>query len=125
MNRNSTVSRDRPIIYIDYNYNSWKVLFFIATEDAGITKAGITYLSQYPNPFVNVSINRVSRTLYMSKSLRYVNEFDSHNNSIPYALALEKYWVSQHGFLQLCTPVSTGITITDLLENILLFGIKT
>ena len=51
------VPGDRPIIAIGYNYNTWKVLYFIVTGDAGTTKAGITYLYKYPNPFSNVSEN--------------------------------------------------------------------
>ena len=44
--RNYTVPGERPIIDIGYKYNMHKVLSFIITEDAGITKAGIPCLSK-------------------------------------------------------------------------------
>ena len=37
----------RPIIYISYTYNIWKVVYFIATEDSGIIKA-IIYFIMFP-----------------------------------------------------------------------------
>ena len=36
----------RPIIDIGYKYNVRKFLFFIVTEDTGITKLGLPYLSK-------------------------------------------------------------------------------
>ena len=49
----------RLLIAIGYKYNVRKVLSFITKSDAGIEKAGITYLSKYPEPFSNVSILHV------------------------------------------------------------------
>ena len=46
----------RPLIAIGYKYNARKVLSFIFTDNAGITKTGIPYLSKYPDQFTNVSI---------------------------------------------------------------------
>ena len=70
----------RPISAIGYKYNSWKVLYFIATEDAGIKKSGIPYLSKLPEPFSNVDIRPVDRPIVMSKFFGYVNELDSQKN---------------------------------------------
>ena len=67
----------RAIIAVDHKYNS-KVLSFIFTADAGITKAGIPYLSKYPEPFSNVAICPVGFPLVMSKFFGSVNEVDSH-----------------------------------------------
>ena len=50
------VPRERPLITISYMYNMRKVLSIIVTEYKGITKSGIPYLSEYPDPFDNVSI---------------------------------------------------------------------
>ena len=36
----------RLIIAIGYKYNAQKVLYFIVTENTGITQTGITYLSK-------------------------------------------------------------------------------
>ena len=57
------VPGDRPLIAIDCKYNAQKVLSFIVTDNAGITKTGITYLSRYPDQFTNVTICPVARPL--------------------------------------------------------------
>ena len=56
LKRKYAVTRDSPLIDMGYKYSTRKVLSFIATEDAGITKAGITYLSNYLDSFANVAI---------------------------------------------------------------------
>ena len=48
------VPSERSIIDIGYKYNIRKVISFIDTEDTGITKDVITYLSKYYDPFANV-----------------------------------------------------------------------
>ena len=57
----------RPCIAIGYKYNARKVISFIVTDNAGITKTGIPYLSKYPDQFTNVSICPVARPLVMSQ----------------------------------------------------------
>ena len=74
LNRNYVVPGNRLIIYVDCKYNTQKVLSFIASEDTGITKAGIPYLYKYPKLFSNVSIFPVARLLGMSKFFLSVNE---------------------------------------------------
>ena len=54
------VPMDRPLIAIGYKYNNRKVLYFIVTDNAGITKTGIPYLSKYPDQFTNVDISYVA-----------------------------------------------------------------
>ena len=44
----SVVPGDRPLISIGYKYNMQKVLYFIVTDNTGITNTGIPYLSKYP-----------------------------------------------------------------------------
>ena len=66
----------RPIIYIGYKYNTWKVISFIVTYNTGITQADIPYLSKYPDQFSNVSIRPVSRPLVVYKLFVSVNEVD-------------------------------------------------
>ena len=58
----------RPLIAIGYKYNTRKVIYFIVTDNAGSTKTGIPYLSNYPDQFTNVSICPVARPLSMSKN---------------------------------------------------------
>ena len=50
------VPGDRPLISIGYKYNMRKVIYFIVTDNAGSTQAGITYLSKYCDQFTNASI---------------------------------------------------------------------
>ena len=91
-----------------------KVLYFITTEEAGRIKSGISYLSKYPDTFLNVSIHPVAHNLVMSKLSGYVHEVDSHTKYRQSDLALENYWVTQCGWLWLCMTVSMGNTITNL-----------
>ena len=72
------VPGDRPLINIGYKYNARKVLYFIVTENAGITKTNISYLSKNPDQFTNFYICPVARPLFMS-FFYVVNEVDSHN----------------------------------------------
>ena len=60
------VPGDRTLIAISYKYNLRKVLYFIVTDNAGIRKTGITYLSKYTDQFSNVAIRPVARPLVMS-----------------------------------------------------------
>ena len=55
----SKISGERPLLAIGYKYNSRKVLGFIATEGAGITEQGDTYLSRFPDIYSNVSVHPV------------------------------------------------------------------
>ena len=52
-----------------------------------------------------------------------MNEVDSHNKSRQSDLALEKWWVTQCGWLQLCTTVAMGMTITNCWK-LFSYGVK-
>ena len=105
------VPGDRPIIAIGCKYKAKKVIYLIATEDAGITKFGIPYLYKYPENFYNVSIHPVSHPLVMSRLFGSFNEFYPNKKPRQYGLALEKYWVNQCGWIHLCMTVAMGMTI--------------
>ena len=49
----------------------------------------------------------------MSKNKSSVNEVDSHNKAIQSYLALEKWWVTQCGWVRLCTTVAMEMTINN------------
>ena len=68
-----------PLIFIEYKYNSHKVLSFISIMYSGITKDCISYLSKYSEQFANFSILPVVCTLITSNLFGFVNEVDSHN----------------------------------------------
>ena len=113
----------RPLIAIGYKYNAQKVISFIVTNNAGSTRTGIPYLSKYPDQFTNVSIRPVARSLVMSKVFSAVNEVDSHNKSRQSDLALKKWWVTQCGWLRLCTTVAMVTTITNCWK-LFRYGVK-
>ena len=52
-----------------------------------------------------------------------VNEVDSHNKSRQSHLALEKWWVTQCCWMQLCTTVSMVMTITNCWK-LFCYGVK-
>ena len=112
----------RPLIPIGYNYNARKVLYFIVTEKAGITQAGLTYLYKYTDQFNNVAIFPVACTLFVSKFFGEVNEADSHNKLSQSNLELEKLWVAQCDWIWLCMKVSMGMTITKCC--LFFYGVK-
>ena len=101
------IPKDRPLISIGYKQNVWNVLSFIVTDNTGSTNTGIYYLSKYTDQFNNVSILPVARPLVMSKEYA-VNEVDSHNKSRQYDLVLEKWCITECGWLRLYTTVSMG-----------------
>ena len=71
----------------------------------------------------NVDICPAACPLVIYKFFGYVNEFDSHNKSRQYYLALEKFWVTQYGWLRLCTTVAMGMTITNFWK-LFYYGVK-
>ena len=52
-----------------------------------------------------------------------VNEVDSHNKSRQSDLELEKWWVTQCGWLRLCTTGAMGMTITNSWQ-LFRYGVK-
>ena len=109
----SMVPGGRLLVDIVYKYNSRKVLYFIVTNNAVITQIGLPCLSKYPGQFTNVAILPVDRPLFMYKFFSEVNEVDSHNKSRQADLVLDKFWVTQCGWIQLYTIVDMGITINN------------
>ena len=109
----------RPLMDIGYKYNTWKVIYFIevlvfiVTENSGSTQEGITYLSKYTEQFTNVNILPVARPLIMYKFFGSVNEVDYHNKSRHSDLAVEKLWVTQCGWMRLCTTVAMVMNINN------------
>ena len=80
LRRKPMVPRGSPIITIGYKYSAWKVLFLIVTENAGITKAGLNCLSQYPDQFSNVANIPAAFTQSMYKFLGVLMRLTSTTN---------------------------------------------
>ena len=103
-----------PIFAIGYKYNARKVLYFIVTKKAGSAKAGISYLSKYPDHFSNVATRPVSCPLFMHKLFGFVNEVGSHKKPRQFDLGQEKFWFTQCVLTRLYATVAMGITITNI-----------
>ena len=89
----------------------------------GSTTLCIPYLLEYPDQFYNVSIHPVSLPLLMSKLFGAVNEVDSRSKLWQSDIAMEKFLVTQYGWLRLCTTVSMGMTITNCWK-LFCYGVK-
>ena len=99
----------RLIIDIGYKYTARKVLYFIVIENTGIAQAGLPYLSKYPDHLFTLLLVPLScissfDVLMMVNPIIYKRQYD---------LALEKFWVTQCGWIRLCTTVSMLMTITN------------
>ena len=91
----------RPLLAIGYKYNSRKILGLIATEGGGITELGDPYLSRFPDIFSNVSVCPVFCSCFLVIYLNAFNAIDNHNRMRKSDLLLEKYWLTQSGYLDL------------------------
>ena len=106
------VPRYRPLIVIGYKYNARKVhlLLFKTMQETQILVLPI-YISILTNllmlPFALLLAPLLCQKIYA------VNEVDSHNKSRHSDLSLEKWWVTQCGWLRLCTTVDMGMTIAN------------
>ena len=59
----------------------------------------------------------------LSQFISDVNEVDTHKKSRHSYLALEKWWITQCGWLRLCTTVAMGMTITNCWK-LFRYGVK-
>ena len=75
------------------------------------------------NPPINVPIITVARPLVMYKFFVSVNQVESHNKHRQSDLVLEKYWITQCGWLRLCMTAAMVNTINNLCKP-LRYGIK-
>ena len=107
------VPRDVLLLFIGYKYKYRNVLSFVSAEGQGSAQSDIFYLSKDPNQIANISIRPVAHPQILSKFFGYVNEIYPHNKSRQSDLALKIFWVTEHGWLWLCTTVDIGITVTN------------
>ena len=108
---------------LDTSNNMCKVIYLIATEDAGRKNYGIPYLSKYPDQFSDAINFPCCSSPLMYQFFGSVNEVTHHEKSRQSYLALEKYWVTQCGWIWLCTAFDIGMTIPNLWK-LLFCGIK-
>ena len=82
---------ESPLLAIGQNYNSRKVIGFIATEGAGSTGPGDPYLSRFPDIYSNVSVRPVVCPHLLGRYFNACNAIDNQNRMRKYDLSLEKY----------------------------------
>ena len=104
---------ERPLLAIGYNYNSRKVLGFIATEGARSTEPGDPYLSRFLDIYSNVSVRPFVFPHLLGRYFNACNAIDNHNRMRQSDLLLDKYWVTQSGYFILATTVALGMGIAD------------
>jgi hypothetical protein len=105
--------RGTDLLAIGYKYNSKCVLKFVATSDAGSTKAGTPYDMKFCDSYNNVCVHKVDRPAIVSQFFDDSNCIDSHNHVRQFELALEKRWFTRDPFFRLHTTL-TGITVNDV-----------
>ena len=90
-----------PLLSIGYKYNYRKVLRFIVTEEAGSTEPGDSYLSRFPDIYSNFSVRPVVCPRLIGSYFNSCNTIYNHNSMQQYDIALDKYWLTQSGYLDL------------------------
>ena len=90
-----------PLMAIRCKHKYCKLLLFIANEGDGSIDTGDTHLYCFYENYSNVSICPVFRPNMLGRYLNTYNAIDNHNSMGQYFLALDKYWVTQSGYLDL------------------------
>jgi hypothetical protein len=101
------------LLAIGYKHNSKHVLKFVATSDAGSTKAGTPYDMKFCDSYTNVCVFQVNRPAIVSQLFYDSNCIDSHTHVLQFELALEMRWFTLDPFFRLHTTL-TGMTVTDI-----------
>jgi hypothetical protein len=105
--------RGTDLLSIRYKYNIKRVLKFVATSDAGLTKAGTPYDMKFCDSYNNVCVRKVNRPVIISQFFDDSNCIDSHNHVRQFELALEKRWFTRDPFFRLHMTL-IGMTVTDV-----------
>jgi hypothetical protein len=95
------VTRDTDLLASGYNYNSKRVLSFVATSDAGSTKADTPYDMKFCDSYNNVCVHKVDRPVIVSQFFDDSNCIDSHNHVCHFELDLEKRWFTHDSLFRL------------------------
>ena len=79
----------------------------------------------YPSILTNLLMFSISLLLvpFLFQKKSAVNEVDSHNKSRHSDFVLENFWVTQCGWLRLCTTVAMGMTVTNC-RKLFCYGVK-
>ena len=114
MKSNPRVIGDRPLISIGYKYNCMKVLVFIATERNVGTEPGDPCLSRFPVMYSNVYVLSVFFPRFLGNNFDACNVIYNHNSMRQSDLAVDKYLMTQSGYLKLAAEMELGVGITKV-----------
>ena len=79
-----------PLMAIGYRYSSKATLFFICTQDAGSTRAGVPYEMKFTDSYKNVCVRYIDRPQVIADYFQDSNIIDTLNHVRQFELALEK-----------------------------------
>jgi len=96
---------DIPLIAIGYRYSTRTTLCFVATKNAGSTRAGEPYEMKFTDDFGNVVAREVERPEILSDFFKYSNKIDVHNQKRQSNLKLEKRWLTKDPYFRLFTTL--------------------
>ena len=96
---------DIPLIAIGYSYSTRTSLCFVATKNAGSTRAGEPYEMKFTDDFGNVVAREVERPEILSEFFKYSNKIDVHNQKRQSNLKLEKRWLTKDSYFRLFTTL--------------------
>ena len=84
-----------PLVAVRYRYSRKTTLYFVATENAGSTAKGDSYVMKYTDSYGNICTRLVDRPDMISKFFATSNTIDTHNQLCQFNLALEKKWLKK------------------------------
>ena len=96
---------DVPLIAIGYRYSTRTTLCFVATKNAGSTRAKEPYEMKFTDDFGNVVAREVERPEILSEFFKYSNKIDVHNQKRQSNLKLEKRWLTKDPYFRLFTTL--------------------
>ncbi len=86
------------LVAIGYKYNGQKTQCFVATQSAGHTKNGVSYLAKWKDKHHNTCAQYIPWPEIVSKYYQHCNTINVHNQMRQLELKLEKMWPTQCSF---------------------------
>ena len=123
LRRNNMVPWGSPLIAIGYNYNARKFIYFIVTDNAGVTQAGLTYLSKYSNQFLMFPFALLLVHFSSIISLDLLMRLTPTTNQGSLILNWESYGLLSFCWIMLCTTVYIVMAITNCCK-LIRYGVK-
>jgi hypothetical protein len=78
-----------------YKYNKRRVLFFVATVDAGSVRDGVLYKQRWADEHLNVTTRDIPHPDLVSQYFSRSAKVDDHNQSKQHDVMVEELWLTQ------------------------------